>query len=129
MTKIESGGIAVEVGEEDLKTIAGITAKGKRRRKETEIIEQWSKQYLEQNKVDRTDKNYLKDRKLFKEALGNTLEDLESSEEVIDVASIEEQVNNYSRQLMLEGRRGRPIEAGDCPKISILLLVKKFKTE
>ncbi len=113
MTKIESGGIAVEVSEEDLKTIAGITAKGKRRRKETEIIEQWSEQYLEQNKIDRTDKNYLKDRKLFKEALGNTLEDLEASEEVIDVASVEEQVNTYSKQLMLEDRRGRAIEARD----------------
>ena len=97
MVKIESNGISVERSEEELKTIAGITARGKRRRKEEEIINEWAEQYLAQNNVDRKDKDYLKERKLFKEALGNALEELEMGEEVIDIRSIEEQVRSQTQ--------------------------------
>lgn len=110
MVKIESSGISVERSEEDLKTIAGITAKGKRRRKEEEIINEWAEQYLTQNNVDRTDKDYLKERKLFKEALGNAIEELESSEEVIDIKGVEVQAEKYAGALGLEDARGRTID-------------------
>ena len=111
MVKIESNGISVERSEEELKTIAGITARGKRRRKEEEIINEWAEQYLAQNNVDKKDKDYLKERKLFKEALGNALEELEMGEEVIDIRSIEEQVRSQTQKLNLVDGRDRVIDA------------------
>jgi len=111
MVKIESGGIAVERSEEDLKTIAGISARGKKRRKQEEIINEWAEKYLEQNNVDRTDKEYIKQRKLFRDALIKTLDELETTEDVLDAVSLENQIQNYSQKLMLEDNRGRVLDA------------------